>query len=301
MARGDLSPAGEDLHDLPGIGASRIRWRPRRPGRRTAAPGPAPRDRARSPRRPRPVDTHVYVVRTPSVSSVTAVGVAVNHHEAVDDVAVAAAEPRTSTSPSNAVTCGWEMTFRQPQGSATDVRRGRRALGERDRRRHRGRSATTAGRGATASERSRPRRRRGTSCSPPREEPASRRIDQQVAVGDQPVDPASGAHPGELAQRLVAGRRVDDHLGDHRVVVGRDGLPESTPESTRMPCSAGSRTAAQPAALRLVVGARVLGVQPDLDRVAAAAPGSWSTPGATETALGPAICSATRSRPVTPR
>ena len=59
--------------------------------------------------------------------------------------------------------------------------------------------------------------------------------DEQVAVGDDAVEPRPGERPGERPGGLVAGRRVADHLGEQRVVVdahrraGHDAGVEANP------------------------------------------------------------------------
>ena len=191
---------------------------------------------------------------------------------AVDGVAVAAAEPLDGAPPRSSVRCGCETTLRQATGMPRWTVRAAPACSA---------SAIAAATGASVV---RGRRERPVSKPPPRNVGADvagqeRRVpqdrDQQVAVGDQPVDPGPAQHAGELAGRGLAGRRVGDHLGEHRVVVRRDlaaGLEAGVHPDAVL--ERGSRSVVRVAALRLVVGGRVLGVQPDLDRVAVRCSGS---------------------------
>ena len=82
------------------------------------------------------------------------------------------------------------------------------------------------------------------------------------------VDPRPLQDAGQLARGLLAGRRVGDDLGQHRVVVGRHlaaGLEAGVDPDAVLERDVEQR---ERPALRLVVGGRVLGVQPHLDRVA---------------------------------
>ena len=104
---------------------------------------------------------------------------------------------------------------------------------------------------------------------------AAEHLDEQVAVRADAVDLCALERGGEPAQRRVAGRRPGHHLGQHRVVVGADLVAGHEPGVEPDP---GAREraerdvvrhleAGEPAALRLPVAGRVLGVEPDLDRV----------------------------------
>ena len=84
---------------------------------------------------------------------------------------------------------------------------------------------------------------------------------------------ASAQGAGQLAGRLLAGRRPGDHLGQHRVVVRGDLAAGGEAGVDAEPAVVDSRhpgisNAVSSAALRLVVGGRVLGVEPHLDGVA---------------------------------
>ena len=90
---------------------------------------------------------------------------------------------------------------------------------------------------------------------------------QQVAVGDDAVDAGAGEGVGELAGGGLAGRRVTHDLGQHRVVEGGDGRAGLVPRVDADPFPCWDLEEAEHAGLRLVVGDRVLGVQPHLDRM----------------------------------
>ena len=102
--------------------------------------------------------------------------------------------------------------------------------------------------------------------------------DELVAVGDQAVDAGTPQHPRQLAAGLLARRRVHHHLGQHRVVERRHLAAGDEPAVDADPRLLGDLERGQDARLRLVVGGRVLGVEPDLDRVTVGSTGV-STPG----------------------
>ncbi len=104
---------------------------------------------------------------------------------------------------------------------------------------------------------------------------AAEHLDEQVAVRADAVDLGALERGGEPACGRVAGRRPGHHLGQHRVVVGADLVAGHEPGVEPDP---GAREraerdvvrhleAGEPAALRLPVASRVLGVEPDLDGV----------------------------------
>ncbi len=74
--------------------------------------------------------------------------------------------------------------------------------------------------------------------------------------------------PASVRAASDPGRRVDDHLGQHRVVERRHLAAGLVPGVDAQPRSRGDLERRQHAGLRGIVGGRVLGVQPHLDRVA---------------------------------
>ena len=269
---------------------------------------------AASPRRRRRRSTATCVRRraTPSASRVTEVRTRRDHGDAVDGVAVPAAEPghldlvvagRAGRTPVDAA-AGRRRCARRPGCRAGRCAPRAAALGQRDARRPwprphvRRRGAPRVG-----------RRRRGSAVltSPARNASSRRTATSRSRLVTTPWIRARRSAP---ASRRAACSRVGaqrDHLGEHRVVVRRDlaaGL-EAGVEPDAGAVRAG-RTRRRPrdlerrqrAALRLPVGGRVLGVQPHLDRVAVrsapiAARVERSRPSAT------ASCSSTRSTPCT--
>ena len=105
----------------------------------------------------------------------------------------------------------------------------------------------------------------------------SQHLDEQVAVGAQAVQPGPAQRPGQSPRGLGPGRaprrspsRASRRSASRPRCRSRSRSPAAarrrSAHRTRRP-RRGSRSCASTPALRLVVGGRVLGVQPDLDGV----------------------------------
>ena len=91
-----------------------------------------------------------------------------------------------------------------------------------------------------------------------------------AARSAMPVDRDLVQRPAGPLQRLLPVRAGDDQLGQQRVEVAADDTaPDSTPASTRTPGPAGGDERGHRAGRRQEAAARVLAVDPELDRVPA--------------------------------
>ena len=91
--------------------------------------------------------------------------------------------------------------------------------------------------------------------------------DEQVAVGDHPVDAACGEGRRERRAGLDPARRMDDHLGEHRVVVGTHHAARPDPGVDTDGASPGDLEALQGAGGGQPLLRGVLRVEACLDRV----------------------------------
>ncbi|SIN21635.1 Uncharacterised protein [Mycobacteroides abscessus subsp. abscessus] len=91
---------------------------------------------------------------------------------------------------------------------------------------------------------------------------------QQIPVGGESVDPGAGERGGQRAERLGAGGRPGDHLGQHGVIVVADHRAVAHAGVHPDPDVVGDLHRAQRSGLRQVALRGVLGVEPGLDRVA---------------------------------
>ena len=160
-----------------------------------------------------------YVVRTPSASRRDArSGSRRRPREAVDGVAVAAAEPLDGRPPRTRCAAAARPRCARRPGCPAGRCGPPGPLGKRERRGHRGGPVVEARASAPRNH------RRGSRCSPRRRRNARVAEDRtsRSRLVTSPWIRARDRAPASLRAACLAGRCVGDHLGEHRVVVGRD-------------------------------------------------------------------------------
>jgi hypothetical protein len=95
-------------------------------------------------------------------------------------------------------------------------------------------------------------------------------VGEELFVVDDAEQDGVAEGADEAAAGLVAVAAAGDHLGDHRVVVGRDLLAGAHAVVDAHAGAGGGQPGVDGAGLREVAGVGVLGVEADLDRVAGA-------------------------------